>query len=311
MLDSLSRVVFHTLAGSSTLKTLASRYGMRPRGFARRFIAGETLVDAITTATRLTGSGRRCTLNYLGESFTSSEAARAATDTYQSIMREVHDAGLACQISIKLTQLGLAVDPQECEENLHRVLDAAGDGYFVRIDMEQSIWVDPTLDIFEQAWRDGYRNVGVVLQSYLRRAAPDLARMNDLGAGVRLCKGAYRESATVAYPAKADVDASFLCLMRTLVDAGSYPAFATHDPRMIDAVKTYARERGLSSDAFEFQMLCGVRRDLQRALSAEGYRVRIYLPFGHQWFQYFMRRLGERPANLLFVLRSLSHDRGA
>jgi len=311
MLDSLSRAVFHTLAGSSTLKTLASRYGMRPRGFARRFIAGETLVDAITTATRLTGSGRRCTLNYLGESVTSSAAARAATHTYQSIMREIHDAGLSCQISIKLTQLGLAVDPQECGENLRRVLDAAGDEYFVRIDMEQSIWVDPTLDIFEQAWRDGYRNVGVVLQSYLRRAAPHLARMNDLGAGVRLCKGAYRETATVAYPAKADVDASFLRLMRTLVDAGSYPPFATHDPRMIDAVKTYAHERGLPRDAFEFQMLFGVRRDLQSALSAEDYRVRVYLPFGHQWFQYFMRRLGERPANVLFVLKSLTHDRGA
>ena len=282
---------------------------MRPRGFARRFIAGETLSDAITTATRLTDSGRRCTLNYLGESVTSLEAAREAAAAYEAIMRGVHDAGLSCQISVKLTQLGLVLNAPRCEENLRRVLDAAGDEYFVRIDMEQSGWVDPTLDIFERAWRDGYRNVGVVLQSYLHRAAADLTRLNDLPARIRLCKGAYREAAVVAYPAKADVDGSFLRLMRTLVETGSYPAFATHDPRMIAAVKTYADQRGLSADAFEFEMLFGVRRDLQTALLAEGYRVRVYLPFGHQWFQYFMRRLGERPANVLFVLRSLLHER--
>lgn len=309
MLDSLSRALFHSLAGSATLKALASRYGMRRRGFARRFIAGETLRDGIRTGTRLTANGRRCTLNYLGEGVTSLEAAEAAAVAYEALIRGAHDAGLSCQVSVKLTQLGLALNTSRCEANLRRVLEAAGDDYFVRIDMEQSMWVDATLDVFERTWRDGYRNVGVVLQSYLHRTEADLTRLNDLRARVRLCKGAYQEAAAVAYPVKADVDRSFLRLMRTLVDTGSDPAFATHDPRMIEATKTYAHQRGLSADAFEFEMLFGVRRDLQTALLADGYRVRVYLPFGHQWFQYFMRRLGERPANVLFVLRSLLHER--
>lgn len=310
MLDSLPRALFHALASSRTLKGIATGYGMRAGGFARRFIAGETLADAIPTARRLTDSGHRCTLNYLGERVTSAEDARGAASAYEEVLREVRDAALSCQISVKLTQLGLAVDATSCEKNLRRVLDAAGERNFVRIDMEQSIWVDPTLGIFERACRDGYRNVGVVLQSYLHRTSADLARLNHLGARIRLCKGAYREPANVAYPQKQDVDAAFLSLMRTLIDDGSYPAFATHDPRMIDAAKTYAAQRGRAADSFEFQMLYGVRRDLQAELQADGCRVRIYLPFGHQWFPYFMRRLGERPANVMFVVRSFWHDRG-
>lgn len=310
MLDSLPRALFHTLASSRTLKAIATEYGMRPGGFARRFIAGETLGDAIATARRLGDSGQRCTLNYLGESVTSAEDARGAASAYEGVLREVRAAGLSCQVSVKLTQLGLAVDAPSCEQNLRRVLDATGERNFVRIDMEQSKWVDPTLAIFERACRDGYRNVGVVLQSYLYRTSADLAQLNHWGAKVRLCKGAYREPAGVAYPQKKDVDASFLRLMRSLIDDGSYPAFATHDPRMIDATKTYAAQRGLAADGFEFQMLYGIRRDLQAALQAEGYRVRVYLPFGHQWFPYFMRRLGERPANVMFVVRSFWHDRG-
>lgn len=251
---------------------------MRPGGFARRFIAGEALGDALTSATRLTAGGRHCTLNHLGESVRSLEAAREAVVAYEIILQGVREAGLSCQISMKLTQLGLLLDPRNREENLRRVLDAAGDTYFVRIDMEQSFSVDPTLDLFERVWRAGYRNVGVVLQAYLHRTADDLKRLIDLGAGVRLCKGAYQESAAVAYPAKSDVDTSFVRLMRTLVDSGTRPAFATHDPRMIEAVKTYAHERGLSADAFEFEMLFGVPSDLQTAIAAEGYRVRVSLP---------------------------------
>ena len=308
MFDSLSRAVFFTLARSSILRRLASRFGMRDGGFAHRFIAGETVDDVIDTARRLTGRGLHCTLNYLGESVTSS-AARAAADAYAGMVRDVSDAGLPCQVSVKLTQLGLAIDPAECGVNLRHVLDAASDQCFVRIDMEQSAWVDPTLDLFEQVWQQGYHNVGVVLQSYLYRTGRDLARVNALGAGVRLCKGAYKEEKTVAYPVRADVSASFIRLMRTLVRDGTHPAFATHDPPMIDATRAYATERGLAAEAFEFQMLYGVRRDLQAALREQGYRVRIYLPFGRQWFPYFMRRLGERPANVLFVVRSLLHDR--
>lgn len=280
MLDSLPRALFHALASSRTLKTIATKYGMRPGGFARRFIAGDTLGDAIATARRLHDSGHQCTLNYLGESVTSAEGARGATGAYEDILREVRAAGLSSQISVKLTQLGLAVDAPSCEQNLRRVLNAAGERNFVRIDMEQSMWVDPTLTIFERACREGYRNVGVVLQSYLYRTSADLARLHQMRARIRLCKGAYREPASVAYPQKKDVDAAFLRLMNTLIDEGSYPAFATHDPRMIDATKTYAAQRGLAADGFEFQMLYGVRRDLQAALQAEGYRVRVYLPFG-------------------------------
>ncbi len=308
MFDSLARAMFFTLARSSTIKRLASRYGMRDGGFARRFIAGETVEEAIDTARRLTGRGLHCTLNDLGESVTSSAAAREAADAYAGIMRDVTGAGLACQVSVKLTQLGLTIDPAECGTNLRHVLDRAGDQCFVRIDMEQSAWVDSTLDLFESVWQEGYR-AGVVLQSYLYRTERDLARVNALGAGVRLCKGAYKEDTAVAYPAKADVNASFLRLMRTLVNDGRHPAFATQDPAMIDATREYVNERGLTPDAFEFQMLYGVRRDLQAALREQGYRVRIYLPFGHQWFPYFMRRLGERPANVLFVVRSLLHER--
>jgi proline dehydrogenase len=309
MLDSLSRALFVTLAGSATIRRLASRYGMREGGFARRFIAGETLEDAVATAARLSREGMLCTFNYLGESVTSSDAARAAAETYADMMRTISDTGLSCQVSVKLTQLGLAIDTAECGTNLRHVLDAAGDRCFVRVDMEQSAWVGPTLDLVDHLWQLGYRNVGVVLQAYLRRTEQDLAWINTLGAGVRLCKGAYREDATVAYPRKADVNAAFVRLMRALMDEGAYPAVATHDPTMIDTTRAYAGERGVSASAFEFQMLYGVRRDIQASLREEGYRVRVYLPFGREWFPYFMRRLGERPANVLFVLRSLFHER--
>jgi proline dehydrogenase len=309
MFDALLRAVFFRLARSSTIRRVASRYGMRDGGFARRFIAGETLADAIETTVGLRERGLHCTLNYLGESVSSASAARGAADTYAGVIRTAREAGLSIQVSVKLTQLGLAIDPAECAANLRRVLDAAGRQCFVRIDMEQSAWVGPTLDLFERLWQEGYRNAGIVLQSYLYRTERDLERMNGLGAGVRLCKGAYQEDKSVAYSTRADVNASFVRLMRTLMRDGTRPAFATHDPHMIDAVCAYANERGLTAGAVEFQMLYGVRRDLQAALRARGYRVRIYLPFGRQWFPYFMRRLGERPANLLFVVRSLFHER--
>ena len=306
MIEPLSRALFHTLAASAAVKRLASRYGMREGRFARRFIAGERVEEALAAARALADRGIGCTLNHLGESVSALPAARAAADGYAGLVRDARDAGLACQISVKLTQLGLAVDPAACEANLGQVLDVAGDGCFVRIDMEQSQWVDPTLDVFERVWRAGHRNVGVVLQSYLYRTADDLARVNALGARVRLCKGAYREPPSVAHPRKADVDASFVRLMQLLLEDGVAPAFATHDPEMIAATRAHARALGW--ERFEFQMLFGVRRDLQARLVDQGHRVRVYVPFGSEWFPYFMRRLGERPANVLFVLRSLFHE---
>ena len=309
MIEPLLRALFHTLAASATVKRLASRYGMREGRFARRFIAGERVGDALDAARALAERGIGCTLNHLGEAVTAAPAARVAANAYARVVQDASEAGLACQISVKLTQLGLAVDPAACEANLRRVLDAAGgDGCFVRIDMEQSPWVDTTLDVFERVWRDGHRNVGVVLQSYLYRTADDLARVNALGARVRLCKGAYQEGTTVAWPGKADVNASFVRLMRSLLADGVDPAFATHDPDMIAVTRDHARTLGLAPDRFEFQMLFGVRRDLQARLVEQGHRVRVYVPFGREWFPYFMRRLGERPANVLFVLRSLFHE---
>jgi len=311
MLDALARNLFHTLAGSSTLKDAASRYGMRGRaGFARRFIGGETLDEAIETARALDRQGFTHTLNYLGEHVRSPAEADRAAEEYLEIVDEVIRAGLPVNLSLKLTQLGLEGDPDACARRLERILEAAArrDTGFVRIDMENSPLVEQTLDIFERLWRGGRRTVGVVLQAALFRSEADLARVNALGARVRLVKGAYQESPLVAHQRKADVDAAFVRLMRVALLEGACPAIATHAPRMIRATRAWAREHDLARDRFEFQMLYGVRRDLQVALRNQAYPMRIYLPFGREWFPYFMRRLGERPANVLFVLRGLLHE---
>ena len=308
MLHASSRAFFNRLAGSSTIKRLASRYGMKqPGGFARRWVAGETLEEAIAAARAVEQRGMMTTLNYLGERVQSAAAAQAATREYLAVLETVLAAGIDRNLSVKLTQLGLETDRAACIANLKQVLDAAERAQcFIRIDMENSTCTDATLDILEGVWRDGYRNVGVVLQSYLYRSESDVRRVNRLGARIRLVKGAYMEPKTIAYQRKADVDASFVRLMRVLLTESVYPAIATHDRRMIDATCAFAAERGLPPDGFEFQLLYGVRRDLQAAVRAMGSRLRIYMPFGREWFPYFMRRLGERPANVLFVVRSLS-----
>jgi proline dehydrogenase len=308
---SLSKAVFDGLAASKAMQSAASRYGMRrPDGFARRFVAGESAAEAIEVARRIETSGMTHTLDYLGESVASMKDADAATRSYIALLQEIAAAGIGRNISLKLTQLGLTVDRATCVDNLRRILDpAAGHEFFVRIDMEDSRYTQVTLDIFETLWQQGYRNAGVVLQSYLARSREDASRMNDLGARVRLVKGAYNEPRSVAFRSKAQVDAAFLEIMRILIADGVYPAIATHDPGMIVATTTFAAERNIGRDRFEFQMLYGVRRDLQASLTRDGYRVRIYVPFGREWFSYFMRRLGERPANVGFVLRSLLQDR--
>jgi proline dehydrogenase len=309
MLDNPSKTFFHLLARSGILKTLASRYGMRrPTSFARRFIAGETIEEAIEAARAVERGGRTHTLDYLGESVANLAEADAATRDYLRIVDAIIQAGIGRNLSVKLTQLGLDVDRGSAVDNLRRILDRA-EGFFVRLDMENSPYTEVTLDIFETLWQHGYRNVGVVLQAELHRTEQDVERVNKLGARIRLVKGAYREPKTVAYPRKADVDAAYARILKRLLLEGHYPAIATHDPAMIDLTKRFAREHGIRPDRFEFQMLYGIRRDLQHALVREGYRVRVYIPFGRQWFPYFMRRLGERPANLSFVLRALLRDR--
>jgi proline dehydrogenase len=306
-----SKAFFYGLSRSALLKRLASRYGMATDdSFARRFIAGETIEEAITAARGLQSRGLLITLDYLGESVRSLEEANAATREYVRLLDVIVASGIERNVSLKLTQLGIDVDRATCVDNLRRILDPAQThGFFVRIDMEDSAYTDVTLEVFETLWQQQYRNLGVALQAYLFRAERDVRRMNELGARVRLVKGAYKEPAAVAYQKKADVDANFITLMRVLLDEGAYPAIATHDPAMIDATRAYARERAIAADRYEFQMLYGIRRDLQTALLAEGYRMRVYVPFGQQWFPYFMRRLGERPANVAFVLKSIISER--
>ncbi len=310
MIDALSKAFFHSLARFDLIRRLASRYGMQPGGFARRFIAGESVDEAIAAVQALPGQGLRLTLDYLGESVATFDEAHAASTEYVAILDAIVQAGIERNVSLKLTQLGLDVDRATAVDNMRRILEPADEhGFFVRIDMENSPYTDLTLQVLETLRQQGHRQLGTVIQSCLFRSAADIERLNALGVRVRLVKGAYKEPKAVAHQRKEDVDASFLDLMRTLLDRGDYPAIATHDPAMIEATKRHAKEKGLASDRYEFQMLYGIRRDLQSALVAEGYRVRVYVPFGRQWFPYFMRRLGERPANVGFVLKGVFGER--
>jgi len=312
MLDSASKTFFHLVAQSSTLKKLASHYGMRhTTSFARRFIAGETTDEAIEAAKAIQARGLMLTLDLLGESVTNLEGAAAATRQYLSVIEAVIASGIERNISLKLTQIGLDADKASAIDNLRRILERAEPaGFFVRIDMENSPYTDVTLEIFNTVWQQGHRQIGVVLQSALHRSERDLQQLNALGARVRLVKGAYQEPKAIAYARKADVDAAYARMLKSLLTDGTYPAIATHDPAMIGLARDFARERGLPPDRFEFQMLYGIRRDLQTQLVKDGYRVRVYVPFGSEWFPYFMRRLGERPANVMFVLRGIASDNG-
>jgi proline dehydrogenase len=278
---------------------------------ALRFVAGETLAEALSGMRRINLGGMSGTMDHLGENVASAAEARQATEALCTCLREINAADLDCNLSLKLTQLGLDVDPELALENLCNVLDLAAElNTFVRIDMEGSEHVDRTLQLFRQVC-NRYQDVGVVVQSYLYRSRKDLEELVELGARVRLVKGAYLEPPEVAFPSKADVDANYVRLTRLLLARGRYPAIATHDPAMIDAARRYAEEHDISRSAFEFQMLYGVRRDLQQHLVKQGYKVRIYTPYGTQWYPYFMRRLAERPANVMFVIGNIAREAAA
>jgi proline dehydrogenase len=311
MLDATSKAFFHGLAQIPTLQRLASKYGMAPgSGFARRFIAGESVNEAVAAVADLPGKGLHLTLDYLGESVASAAEASAAAADYVTIIEAIVASGIERNISLKLTQLGLDVDRATAVDNMRRILQPAdAHGFFVRIDMENSPYTEATIEILDTLWRQGHRHVGTVIQSYLKRSPADIHRLNVMGVRVRLVKGAYKEPKQVAYQKKSEVDGAYIDLMQTLLDEGTYPAIATHDPAMIAATKDYAKKKGYASDRFEFQMLYGIRRDLQMSLVQEGYRVRVYVPFGKQWYPYFMRRLGERPANVAFVVKGLLSER--
>ncbi len=289
-----------------------SRLAWRAAG---RFVAGERIEDAVRVLKALGEQGMRASLDHLGENVSRLEEARQAADAYLEAIAAIRREGLRSGVSLKLTALGMDLGDEVAEAQLRRILAAAAEAEpvpFVRIDMEGSAYTERTLAIFQRVRAD-YPRVGVVIQAYLFRSAGDIERLIAQGSGPRLCKGAYLEPPEIAWPAKADVDASYRRLSERLLapealTAGLYPALATHDPVIIDHVKQWVRARGISPDAFEFQMLHGVRRDLQQALVRDGYRVRVYVPYGKQWYPYFMRRLAERPENLTFILRSLFHE---
>jgi proline dehydrogenase len=284
------------------------------RPIVARFVAGESLDVALPALDRLRAAGFRTSVDILGEAVSSEAAARAAAAAYVAAIPVLDARGLDVNVSIKLSQMGLGLGPELVRENVARVLTAASAaGGFVRIDMEDHSTTDATLAI----WRElrplmaGSGDVGVVLQSALRRTARDAEELIAAGARVRLCKGAYREPAAVAYPDKPDVDAAYVAIMKRLLDDGIFPAIATHDDRIVDQAIAYARERGIGPERFEFQMLFGVRRDLQERLVRDGWGVRVYVPTGSQWYPYFMRRLAERPANVVFLAVSVVRERRA
>jgi proline dehydrogenase len=271
--------------------------------FAKRFVPGETLDEALEVVRALNGRGITASLDLLGESVTNEREARAARDEYLQILDRIHQFRLDANVSVKLTAMGLDIDHELCVAVMQDILTRAQQyDSFVRIDMEASAYTDITLKLFEERFFPTYKaNVGVVLQSYLYRTFADVEHMDALRARVRICKGAYKEPPAVAYPEKKDVDANYVKCMRELMLRGNYPGIATHDPAMINEAKRWAKEQGIAKDRFEFQMLYGVRRDLQQALVREGYRMRVYVPFGTQWYPYLMRRLAERPANVAFI----------
>jgi proline dehydrogenase len=306
---SLMRTFFLALSRSESLRQIA--IGLAPvRKMSRRFTAGETLEDAIAAAEELNKQELLATLDHLGENVTSETEARDATTIVLDLLEAIEASSVQSGVSVKLTQLGLDLSPALAAENLQRILvRAAGAQRFVRIDMESSEYVQRTLDLFEGLWPH-HRSVGVVIQSYLRRSADDVARLVQQGASVRLVKGAYDEPPEIAFAEKADTDACFIQLAEQLFSdearsKGVFPAIATHDTRLIEQTRSLALHRGVGQDRFEFQMLYGIRPKLQKQLVAEGYRVRVYVPYGQQWFPYLMRRLAERPANVSFLLRNL------
>jgi len=273
------------------------------RRFASRFVAGETVDTALSALRDLNTAQVSASLDLLGESVANAVEARAARDTYLQLLDRIHATGADANVSVKLTQMGLDIDETQCVDNLRAILARAKQyGSFVRIDMEGSAYTAKTLELFRRRFYPEFGNtVGVVLQSYLRRTAADVEEMITLGARVRLCKGAYKEPASVAFPAKRDVDANYIACMERLMDRGNYPGLATHDERIIAVARAFARTKCIDASRYEFQMLYGVRRDLQHELREAGHRMRVYVPFGGHWYPYLMRRLAERPANIGFI----------
>jgi proline dehydrogenase len=320
------RSLFLTLSKARWAQRSITRWKFAWRA-ASRFVAGETIQDAIEVAQDLNQRGILVTLDHLGENTTTREDAAATTAEIINALGEIERAQVKANVSLKLTQIGMSIDPHLCQQNLTQIVERAREtGNFIRVDMEDSSLVDRTLTSYWELRRRGNTNLGVVIQSYLYRSDSDLRELITASARIRLVKGAYNENSSVAFPKKADVDASFDRLTGELIDAslgwlqtaaagngngsGHYPpmaALATHDQKRIAFACEYARQHGLPNSALEFQMLYGIRRDLQTSLSQAGYPVRVYVPYGTHWYPYFMRRLAERPANVWFFISQFFH----
>ena len=288
------------------LKDFAARFAPFKR-LTTRFVAGENIEEAIAAIRQINERGCTASFDHLNESVTDANETAAEVQEYLTVLSRIDETGIKSNVSIKLSQFGLQIDPELTYRNARAIVqEAARRGNFVRIDMEGSEVTQLTIDIFKRLRAEfGLNDVGIVLQSYLRRTMDDAREMLGIPARIRICKGAYKEPPEVAFPDKHDVDENYVSVMQLLLSSGVYHGIATHDPKMIEATIDHAQRQNISKDAFEFQMLYGVRRDLQEKLAREGYNVRVYVPYGAHWYPYFMRRLAERPANIWFVMKNL------
>ena len=289
-----------TAADNPQVRRLVSKHGMRLGG--SRFVAGETMEDSVRALRGLNEKGLWANTTLLGESIRDEGEARAVAEEYIVLVDRLAAEELRANVALKLTHLGLDIDEELAYENVRRIVER---GSFIRVDMEQSAYVDATLRIYRRLREDGFENVGTVLQAYLYRTEEDLRSLLPLDPNLRIVKGAYLEPQEIAYPQKADVDAAYVRLLETMLLADGHTAVATHDERIIEHAIRFAEERRVPHDSFEFQMLYGVRPQLQLSLAARGYKVLVATPYGPEWYPYLMRRLGERPANALFLLRNL------
>jgi proline dehydrogenase len=303
----ISRNALLWLSQREGLKDFAARFGFFKK-LTTRFVAGDTIDEVIPLIRQLNTENCTASFDHLNESVGSADEAEHEVAEYLEILTKIDEQRIRSNVSIKLTQFGLGLDPELAYRNARRVVEEAQRrGNFVRVDMEGSDATQATIDIFKRLRAEfGLNDVGIVLQSYLYRTYADAQELVKLPARIRICKGAYNEPPEVAFPDKKDVDANYVKVMQLLLGSGIYHGIATHDPKMVDATIDFARREGIGKEKFEFQMLYGVRRDLQRQLARDGFNVRIYVPYGKHWYPYFMRRLAERPANVWFVLKNLA-----
>jgi proline dehydrogenase len=302
----LTKSVLIYLSRKEGLKEFAARFRLFKK-LTTRFVAGETIDEAVAAIRELNAEGCTASFDHLQESVANPAEAEAEVKEYLEILARIDETGIKSNVSIKLTQFGLELDPELTYKNARTIVaEAARRGNFVRVDMESSAVTQVTIDIFKRLRAEfGLNDVGIVLQSCLRRTMDDARDLVKLPARIRICKGAYLEPPEVAFPEKKDTDENYIRVMQLLLSSGIYHGIATHDPKMIEATIKYAEHEGIGKEAFEFQMLYGVRRDLQRQLAKDGYNMRVYVPYGKHWYPYFMRRLAERPANIWFVLKNL------